>query len=147
MATKPSEKVPLRMAFRVVPTNTSSPFTSVMQRTAPNFSGIYNKFICFILKLHTNTYKKVLKCFNMLGFVIKSDNANTRTHTHIFHLTLSLGRQVCAPADDLAVFAPAAEESASLQHTQRKHTAVVGPRLTHDLERFFNRRERERERR
>ena len=40
MATKPSEKVPLSMAFRVVPTNSSSPSMSARVRTAPNISGI-----------------------------------------------------------------------------------------------------------
>ncbi len=41
MATNPSENVPLRIAFRVVPTSSSSPSTSAMVRTAPNFSGIW----------------------------------------------------------------------------------------------------------
>lgn len=40
IATNPSEKVPLRTALRVVPTNSSSPSTSAMVRTAPYFSGI-----------------------------------------------------------------------------------------------------------
>lgn len=56
------------------------------------------------------------------------------SHTAVVHLTLSLRCQVGAPADDLAVFASPAEQSAALQGAQGEHAALVGSGLTHYLE-------------
>lgn len=49
----------------------------------------------------------------------------TQTHAAADHLTLSLRCQVGAPADDLAVLSPSAEQSSTLQGAQGKHTAFV----------------------
>lgn len=58
----------------------------------------------------------------------------THAHTIVVHLTLSLGGQVGAPADDLTVLASSAEQSAALQAAQGEHAAFVRPGLPHDLE-------------
>lgn len=102
MATNPSEKVPLKMAFLVVPTNSSSPSTSAIVRTAPNFSGIWRQTGV--------TY--IATTFTVPEMWLSS--LLTHAHTIVVHLTLSLGGQVSTPADDLSVFAPPAEQSATL---------------------------------
>lgn len=56
------------------------------------------------------------------------------THTAVFHLTLSLGCQVGAPADDLTVLPSSAEQSATPQGAQGEHAAFMGSGLSHDLE-------------
>lgn len=57
----------------------------------------------------------------------------TQTHAAADHLTLSLRSQVSAPADDLAVLSPSAEQSSTLQDAQGKHTAFVCFDWSHNL--------------
>lgn len=57
-----------------------------------------------------------------------------RQDTLLVHLTLVLGSQVGAPADDLPIFASSAEQGASLQRAQGVHAALVRFVLSHDLE-------------
>lgn len=70
MGTNPSEKVPLRMALRVVPTNSSSPSTSAMVRTAPYCSGIW-----------TNNHMNQQAFPSYLN--ITSQSLHQQHHTHI----------------------------------------------------------------
>ncbi len=71
MATNPSEKVPLRMALRVVPTNSSSPSTSAMVRTAPYCSGIWTT-----KQINQQAF---LTCLNV---TLQSHHSHTHTLTH-----------------------------------------------------------------
>lgn len=62
----------------------------------------------------------------------------------MFHLTLSFRRQVCAPADDLAVLATTTEYSSALQDAHSENAAFVSTRLLHDLKCLCRRREQKR---
>lgn len=115
MATNPSEKDPLRIAFRVVPTRSSSSSTTATVRTAPNFSGIWVKYSSYIQ--HPSHFPPMWK-------IVPTADA-TQTNTAVDHLTLPFRSQVGTPADDLAVLSPSAEQSTTLQDAQGKHAAFV----------------------